>query len=88
MKKKSKAFIYLFFFISFHFPTKFFFLSLVLYDVFQSKKAEEDFDLFSIEDVDAVFEANRFTQLKYAQRVPLMLSVRRRREKKINKIKQ
>jgi hypothetical protein len=34
--------------------------------LFQSKEAEEEFTLFSIEDVDKVFE--NFVQLKYQQR--------------------
>eukprot|EP01116_Phalansterium_solitarium_P003529 TRINITY_DN14340_c0_g1_i1.p2 TRINITY_DN14340_c0_g1~~TRINITY_DN14340_c0_g1_i1.p2 ORF type:complete len:733 (-),score=366.09 TRINITY_DN14340_c0_g1_i1:191-2389(-) len=41
---------------------------MLMYDVFQSKQNASDFDLFTLDDVDATFDATRFTQLKYSQR--------------------
>jgi cleavage and polyadenylation specificity factor subunit 2 len=42
---------------------------MLLYDFYQSKLSEGDFELFSLDDVDAVFET--FTKLKYSQTVTI-----------------
>lgn len=42
---------------------------LALYDALQGKLSNEDFDLFSFDDIDAVFD--RVEQLKYNQTVSL-----------------
>ena len=42
---------------------------MFFYDTYQSLRAREDFDLFSLEDVDAAF--SQFTQVKYAQHIVL-----------------
>lgn len=42
----------------------------VLYDIYESKRAGEDFTLFTLDDVDEAFETKtgeRFVQLKYSQ---------------------
>lgn len=42
---------------------------MFLYDLYQSHFNMEDFDTFSLDDVDATFE--KMIQLKYNQSVPL-----------------
>eukprot|EP00112_Aurelia_sp_Birch-Aquarium-sp1_P022238 Seg62.8 transcript_id=Seg62.8/GoldUCD/mRNA.D3Y31 product="Cleavage and polyadenylation specificity factor subunit 2" protein_id=Seg62.8/GoldUCD/D3Y31 len=42
---------------------------MFMYDFFQSHQNEEDFDLFSLDDVDTAFE--KMVQLKYSQHVSL-----------------
>jgi cleavage and polyadenylation specificity factor subunit 2 len=38
-----------------------------MYDAYESRHANEDFDRWTLDDVDAVFAAESFTQLKYMQ---------------------
>ena len=40
-----------------------------MYDAFQARQNDEDFDVFTLDDVDQTFEM--FVQLKYSQHVPL-----------------
>ncbi len=44
---------------------------MFLYDAFESKKKDEDFDVWNLDDVDAAFNEERFEQLKYSQHVRL-----------------
>ena len=44
---------------------------LFMFDVFQSRKANEDFDVFSLDDIDSAFSEDRFSHLKYSQRYDL-----------------
>lgn len=45
---------------------------ITMYDAFQAKVKHEDFDLFSLDDIDAVFE--NFKQLKYSEKLTLTSS--------------
>lgn len=40
---------------------------LFMFDVYQSRKANEDFDVFSLDDIDSAFSEERFSHLKYSQ---------------------
>ncbi|XP_008555336.3 probable cleavage and polyadenylation specificity factor subunit 2 [Microplitis demolitor] len=42
---------------------------MFMYDIYQSRHSLEDFDLFTLDDVDAAFD--KITQLKYNQSVPM-----------------
>jgi cleavage and polyadenylation specificity factor subunit 2 len=42
---------------------------MFMYDAFQARQNDEDFDVFTLDDVDQTFEM--FVQLKYSQHVPL-----------------
>ena len=42
---------------------------MFMYDWYQSKYNMEEFDLFTLDDVDNTFD--KFIQLKYSQSVPL-----------------
>jgi cleavage and polyadenylation specificity factor subunit 2 len=42
---------------------------MFLYDAFQARYNQEDFDLFTVDDIDLAFE--KFSQLKYQQKVYL-----------------
>lgn len=42
---------------------------MFLYDAYQSMHQQQDFDLFTLDDVDTAFD--KFTQLKYSQHVYL-----------------
>ena len=44
---------------------------LFMFDVYQSRKSNEDFDVFSLDDIDAAFSEERFSHLKYSQRYDL-----------------
>jgi cleavage and polyadenylation specificity factor subunit 2 len=44
---------------------------MFLYDAFESKRKDEDFDVWNLDDVDAAFNEDRFEQLKYSQHVRL-----------------
>jgi len=44
---------------------------MFLYDAYESKRKDEDFDVWNLDDVDAAFSEERFEQLKYSQHVHL-----------------
>jgi cleavage and polyadenylation specificity factor subunit 2 len=44
---------------------------LFMFDVYQSRKSNEDFDVFSLDDIDSAFSEERFSHLKYSQRYDL-----------------
>lgn len=44
---------------------------MFLYDAYESKQKDEDFDVWDLDDVDAAFHEERFEQLKYSQHVRL-----------------
>lgn len=44
---------------------------MFLYDAYESKRKDEDFEVWNLDDVDTAFHEERFEQLKYSQHVRL-----------------